>query len=266
MVRLGIGQIEPKIGEPEKNISSLRSILREAESKQVEILVLPELANSGYSFSSRDEAFAYSEIIPDGPYSQEILSWSGKGRLVVVGICERHGERLYNSAGIFGDGKHLATYRKIHLFNKEKDWFDQGNEEPPVIMYQDHKFGIMICWDWIFPEITRILALKGSHAILHPSNLVLEYCQNAMRTRSLENGVFSATANRIGIERDLSFSGKSQIVDTKGNILVSIPDGVIQVDYVDLDLTEAEDKMLTPRNHLLNDRRPELYGKLTQNF
>ena len=264
-MRIGVGQIEPKIDRVQENISSLRSILLEAESKDIEVLVLPELANSGYSFSSKDEALARSESIPEGPFSQELLSWSKKGRLVVAGICERDGERIYNSAGIFGDGIHLGTYRKIHLFNQEKEWFDQGQDEPPVISYRDYKFGIMICWDWIFPEVARILALKGALAILHPSNLVLQYCQSAMQTRSLENGVFSATANRIGIERNLTFSGKSQITDTKGNVLVSIPDGIIKVEYADVDLREAEDKMLTSRNHRLNDRRPELYGLLTQN-
>ena len=112
--------------------------------------------------------------------------------------------------------------------------------------------------------MARILALKGAQIILHPSNLVLEFCQSAMKTRSLENGVFSATANRIGTERGLSFSGKSQIIDPNGGILVSVPSDYTGVECLNVNLEDANDKMLTPRNHRLHDRRPELYRRLTQ--
>ncbi|MFW9933578.1 MAG: nitrilase-related carbon-nitrogen hydrolase [Candidatus Thorarchaeota archaeon] len=266
MTRLGIGQMEPKIGALEENLETVRDILNDADKKEVEVLVLPELANSGYVFESKEEVLACAETIPLGPFSKELLAWSKNQRLVVSGICEYDGSSLYNSAGIFGNGNHLATYRKAHLFNDEKDWFIPGNDEPPVVLFQDSYFGVMICWDWIFPEMARILALKGAQVILHPSNLVLEFCQTAMKTRSLENGVFSATANRVGSERGLEFSGNSQIVDTKGRILLRIPNGSIGVEYVDIDLSEANDKTLTPRNHRLSDRRPELYKRLAMDF
>lgn len=266
MIRVGIGQMEPKIAESEENIDQLRIILREAKMKGVEVLVLPELANSGYAFKSIEEAKSSAEGIPEGDFSKVLRDWSKEQRLVAAGICEKCMNEIYNSAAVFANGEHLATYRKVHLFNEEKTWFQAGRVEPPVVKFQSHTFGIMICWDWIFPEMSRILALKGAQAILHPSNLVLEYCQNVMRTRSLENGVFSITSNRIGVERGLAFSGKSQIVDPKGSVLLSMPDLVTGVQFVDLDLTEADDKMLTPRNHRLDDRKPSLYKRLIESF
>ena len=207
-----------------------------------------------------------AELIPTGDYSKQLMRWSKKGRMVVAGINERFNDQHFNSAGIFAEGYLLGTYRKVHLFNKEKKWFSPGPIEPPVVEFNGYGFGVMLCWDWAFPEMARILALKGAQMILHPANLVLEYCQSVMKTRSLENGVFTATANRIGKERKLAFSGKSQITNNKGKILLSIPDGETGVHYVDVNLPIADNKKLTKRNHLLDDRRPEIYRRLIEDF
>jgi predicted amidohydrolase len=163
-----------------------------------------------------------------------------------------------------GNGHHIATYRKIHLFLDEADWFSPGQEEPPVIEYNKNRFGVMICFDWIFPEVSRVLALKRAQVILHPANLVLPYCQDAMVTRSIENRVFTATANRIGKEREVSFSGLSQITDIKGNRLCQMDAESVGIDVADIDPTLADDKSITTRNDVLGDRFPELYKRITQ--
>ncbi|MHA2043165.1 MAG: nitrilase-related carbon-nitrogen hydrolase [Candidatus Thorarchaeota archaeon] len=263
-MRLAVGQMEPVIANIEENISKVRALLGEAENKSVDVLVLPELCNSGYVFKSMEEAKASSEEIPHGSLSLDFLDWTEKERMVVAGICERTREGLYNSAGVFADGKHIATYRKIHLFLNEKSWFLPGKDEPLTVEFKGYKFGVMICFDWIFPEIARVLTLKGSQVILHPTNLVLPYCQDAMITRSLENRIFTATANRIGTERDVSFSGQSQITNPKGQRLVSLDGSHVGIAWHDIDPADADDKMITKRNHVINDRRPDLYTNLTQ--
>ncbi len=256
--------MHPQVGEVDKNLKHLEEILKKATALEVDVLVLPELANSGYAFESEEEVNLCAEEIPDGPYSKSLIKWSTKKRFVVAGICESSGNHTYNSAGIFANGKHVGSYRKIHLFNKEKKWFTAGVEEPPVITHEGNQYGVMVCWDWVFPEVARILALKGTQAILHPANLVLTYCQDAMRTRSIENGVFTATANRVGLERELAFSGKSQITDNRAKVLLSFSEDEVIVGSVDLDLGLADDKNLTKRNHLLKDRKPELYQRLIE--
>jgi predicted amidohydrolase len=171
---------------------------------------------------------------------------------------------LYNSAAVFADGKHLATYRKIHLFDRENEWFLPGNEEPQVVDWKGHKIGVMVCFDWAFPEVARILALKGADIILHPANLVLPYCQNAMITRSIENRVFTATANRVGTERGVVFSGMSQVISPKGEVLLRLQEEKLRVACVDLDLSLARDKKITKRNDVMEDRRPSIYGRLSR--
>jgi len=262
LLRVAVAQMEPKVDDVAANLLNVKKILKTAGEEGVNLLVLPELANSGYMFKSRDEALARSEAIPNGPLSTNFLEWSRKGRVVVGGICEMKEGNLYNSAAVFADGKHLATYHKIHLFDREKEWFLPGNEEPPVLDCKGHKIGVMICFDWAFPEVARILALKRADIILHPANLVLPYCQNAMITRSIENRVFTATANRVGTERGVSFSGMSQITSPKGEVLLRLQEEKLKVAWADLDLSLARNKMITKRNDVLEDRCPSIYGRL----
>jgi predicted amidohydrolase len=125
----------------------------------------------------------------------------------------------------------------------------------------------MICFDWWFPESARVLALEGADIICHPANLVLSQCQQAMTTRSLENGVFSATANRVGSEArggkpPLIFTGKSQILDCWGQVLTRLTEVETGVSVVDIDVIQARDKKLTARNDRFADRRPEFYDPL----
>lgn len=262
MTIIGAGQASFIVGQPEENTRIIQSLLDQATKRNVEILVLPELANSGYAFDSLEEAMACSETPPAGPVCRLLAEWSKPGRLVVSGLCERADVHLYNSAVVFAGGSLRACYRKVHLFAKEPDFFLPGSEEPPVIEFQGNKIGVMICFDWVFPEMARILALKGAHVILHPSNLVLPYCQQAMLVRSIENRVFTATANRFGLERGLSFSGNSQITSPKGDLLAKAGPDDVEVIAVDVDFSLADDKMMTSRNHLFNDRKPEVYRRL----
>jgi len=124
----------------------------------------------------------------------------------------------------------------------------------------------MICFDWIFPEAARVLALKGAEVICHPANLVLPWCQRAMVTRSIENRVFIVTANRIGGEkregRELKFTGGSQITSPVGELLCQASEEGEEVGVVDIDPSIAKDKAITEENDLFSDRRPELYQQL----
>jgi predicted amidohydrolase len=187
-----------------------------------------------------------------------------RGFHLVTGFAEREGDRCFNSGLLIGPAGIVRTYRKIQLFNQEKSWFDPGNLPLEVTRVRGARIGMMICFDWAFPEIARSLALKGMEVLCHPSNLVLPgHCQLAMRARCLENGIFAVTANRCGADRrphgTLRFTGRSQIGGPRGEVLFQAPAGGGAVRVERIDPSRARNKMLTPRNHLLRDRRPELY-------
>ena len=124
----------------------------------------------------------------------------------------------------------------------------------------------MICFDWIFPESVRSLALLEAEIIAHPANLVLPYCQKAMVTRCVSNRVFAVTSNRIGNENrgedNFNFTGASQITAPNGKILSSAPIDQGSVDVVEIDLEKARNKKLNEFNNLISDRRKDLYFNL----
>jgi predicted amidohydrolase len=262
MLKIGVAQADFKLAGREANLQTVHDLLHQAGQAGVDVLVLPELANSGYNFESMDQARSVAEIVDKGPFCQLLRDWSAVGRLVVGGLCERADGNLYNSAVIYADGRLGTIYRKAHLFANEVSFFRPGNEKPPVFDFRGQFFGVMICFDWFFPEMARSLALRGAQIILHPSNLVLPWCQKAMLTRSIENRVFTATANRTGTDRDLSFSGLSQVTSPTGELLVQASGDFRGVVWTDVDLNTADNKWVTKQNNLFECRRPELYDDL----
>lgn len=259
MLKLSVAQSDFKVTQVQDNLALIQSLLNEADASGADVLVLPELANSGYTFASRDEAAACAETADAGPACDLLRAWSAPGRLAVCGLCERDGDALYNSAVIYADGALQAVYRKLHLFARETLWFQPGDSPAPVIDFRGFQFGVMICFDWVFPEMARSLALRGAQVILHPANLVLPFCQKAMVTRSIENRVFTATANRCGTDRELSFSGLSQITAPDGSLLAQASADLCGIVSAELDPSAADNKWITAQNHVLHDRRPDMY-------
>jgi len=225
--------------------------------KRADLFILPELFNTGYNFRNRSEVAKVAESVPHGPTTRALAEFSKRdGPIVIAGIAEKQGHNFYNSAVVLKRGNYLGTYRKIHLFYNEKKYFKPGREFKVF-----GKVGVMICFDWFFPESTRTLMLKGAQVIAHPANLVLPHCPEAMKTRALENRVYAATADRTGTERGLRFIGQSQIVSPQGQILYRASRTTEECTVIEIDLSAARDKYVTPRNHVLKDRVPKAYTR-----
>lgn len=255
-------QNNPVFGDTQGNLESIQRWIPEITA---DLLVLPELFTTGYQFLNKNEAMDLAEPIPDGPTCDALRTLAGqiKGTLV-AGLAEREGDAVYNSSVIVGPSGYIGKYRKIHLFDTEKEVFQPGNLPLQVFDIGPAKLGVMICFDWRFPETARTLALKGAEIIAHPANLVLEHCPQAMITRCLENRVFIVTADRVGREErqpgnPLLFMGQSQVVDPDGNILVRASLDQEQMQVVEIDIKKARNKSINSQNDLFKDRREELY-------
>ncbi|MHA2069157.1 MAG: nitrilase-related carbon-nitrogen hydrolase, partial [Candidatus Thorarchaeota archaeon] len=209
MLRLAVGQTGPKMNDPEGNMEKMKAILDAGKEQDVDVLVLTARINSGYAFKNWDEIRNFTEEIPNGPFSKELASWSKKGGLVAAGLSEKTVEGYHDSMALFSKGNHLCTYRKIHLYDSNVDWFLPGQEEPPIVDYRGYRFSVTLGYDWAFPELTRALVLRGTQVLLHATNLLLNYTPRAMVSRSIENRIFTAIASRIGEERGHTFIGGS---------------------------------------------------------
>ena len=263
-MRIGLVQTRPVFGDVDGN---LKRALSAAGKLECDLVVLPECFATGYLFLSRTEAARFAEPAQGGRIIGAVRDFAGKtGCWVVGGFAEKAGAKLYNSAFLIGPEGMAGVYRKLHLYGGENKLFDPGNRPPRVWDIGKCRVGILICFDWIFPETARVLALAGADVLCHPANLLLQYCQDAMVTRSIENHVFSITANRIGADerggKKLSFTGRSRIVSPWGEVLAQAPSASPEALAVEIDPALARNKAITPRNDLLGDRRPRMYKGL----
>lgn len=263
IIKAGFLQFEPIFGETEKNIASIKSLLKRAEG--ADLVVIPELANSGYNFESKKQAISLAESIENSHYINFLTEQANALNLhIVSGFHEIEENFLYNTAVLIGPNGFIGKYRKIHLFMNEFDFFEKGNLGLPVFDIGICKIGLLICFDWVFPEVWRILALKGADIICHPSNLVLPYAQQAVPVHGMINKTFNITANRYGTERGVTFSGKSIISNPIGETLAIAESNKDELCIVDMDINQARNKKITEKNHVFNDRFPSEYKELIQ--
>lgn len=236
---------------------------------EADLIVLPELFTSGYFFRSKADLIRVAEPTPGGPTTERLAAWArSTGATLVAGVAERHGDVFYNSAVVVAPSGYVGTYRKVHLYYEEKTLFAPGDRGLEVYELEDregnaYRLGVMVCFDWYFPEAARTLALKGADVIAHPANLVRPDCPRSMPIRALENHVFTVTANRYGAEtkgeETLTFIGQSEICDPDGQILLRAERTGDRLESVEIDPTAARDRQLTAHNHLFDDRRTAMY-------
>jgi N-carbamoylputrescine amidase len=277
-VRVAVVQFEPRVGVEnlKANALAVEERLTAAAAEGARLIVLPELATTGYVFESREEAFAHAEAVPDGRTVQSFVRLAAERDLYIVGcVVERDGERLYDTAALVGPDGYIGRYRKTHLWNREKLWFTPGDEGFSVFDTRIGRIGLLVCWDIWFPETARIVSQMGADIICIPTGWVWTppplydssgVCMAAHLTITAAhaNNVFIATADRTGQERGAGFMGNSLIASTNGwpvdRIAGPDEDTII---YADVDLTESRTAPIWNQlNDLHRDRRTDLYDQM----
>ncbi|AWY39930.1 carbon-nitrogen hydrolase [Pseudomonas putida] len=263
-------QLAPKIGDLAYNRTLTERAIRSAALQGAQVVVLPELVQSGYVFEGRDEALALAETC-EGPTLQLWQALARELNLVVVGgFCERlDGDELANSAALIDAQGVRAVYRKAHLWDAEKEIFSAGDAAPPVIDTVHGHIGMLICYDLEFPEWVRLPALAGADLLCAPVNWpdgprpLTERPAEVLRVQANAsvNRMFIAACDRHGHERGVSWVQGSVIVDADGYPLAGPAEqGGEQILLATLNLAEARNKRISERNDLHRDRRPQLYG------
>ncbi len=254
-------QFEPKLGDCEYNLNRIIGFLEQC--KEMDLIVLPELANSGYLFIDRNHAFEVANQDACRDYLNSLINFSEANNVFIVsGYLEKEGDKLYNSSIFISPDGSTGNYRKIHLFMDEKKIFEPGNLGLPLFNIDGYKLGMLICFDYLFPEIWRIMALKGADIIVHPSNLITQNAYIVVPAQALMNGYYIITSNRIGTEGDITFCGRSMVVDTRGNVINefgNLDEGIL---VSDINPAKSRNKMVTSGNHIFDDRRPSEYFEL----
>jgi predicted amidohydrolase len=268
-VRVACQQLAPTVGDLNGNRALTREAVREAVAAGAKVVVLPELATSGYVFESAEEARACAEPA-DGPSLRGWADEAARGDAVVVGgFCELGEDGLlYNSAAVVDGSGAVAVYRKIHLWDREQLFFEPGRECAPVVETRVGRLGMCVCYDLNFPEVARGLALAGADLVTVPTNWPLYPRPEGKRPIEVSlamvtahvSHVFVAACDRCGSERGVEWTGGSVICDEFGWPLAGPVDGYgAGLLVADCELARARDKAWNERNDVLGDRRPELY-------
>ncbi|NLO91972.1 MAG: acyltransferase [Elusimicrobia bacterium] len=254
--RIGILQNNPVFLDKERNTSHC---LRQMSRRKADLWVLPEFFATGYAFENAGQAHAAAESVPGGPTTRALASFAKKrGCAIVAGLPEKSGRLYYNTA-VCVTPQGVKRYRKAHLFGREKEFFSPGNTPFFCFSHKGVKIGALICFDWVFPEACRTLALKGAQVVAVPANLILPWGPYVMRARSIENRVFTALCNRCGREGSLRYIGSSQVAGADGSVLLKAPRRVEFCGVAAIKPEQALDKRLTRYNNLFGDRRTDLY-------
>ena len=254
-------QFAPRLGDCECNQNLIQRYFDSIDN--VDLIVLPELSNSGYEFKTYEYAMEVANQTANANFVSFLIeNAKQKNCHIISGYLEKDGDLLYNSSVIVSPNGEVGNFRKMHLFMNEKNIFTPGNLGLPVFNIGDIRVGMVICFDYLFPEIWRILALKQANIVVHPSNLLTQNAYIAVPGQALMNGYFVITSNRIGTEDDLTFCGKSFIVNPRGKVISSMGETEDGIKITEFNPLESRDKMITSGNHIINDRRPDQYGDI----
>lgn len=274
LVKVACIQMEPIIGKKKANLEKSSQLIDEAARMGARLIILPELANSGYVFQTREEAFELAEDIPSG---ESTKFWSEIATqldiTIVAGLAERDQNRLFNSAVVLGPKGFIGKFRKVHLWGEENLFFEPGDLGFPIFHTPVGRVGVMICYDGWFPESYRLLALQGADIVCVPTNWVplpgqdpsREAMANILAMASAHsNSLFVAAANRVGTERGQKFIGQSLIVSHTGwPVAGPASPKDEEIIFAEINLSDARRKRnWNAFNQVLRDRRTDVYDEV----
>ena len=269
MVNVALAQISCKIGDKDYNIRKIERNVKQAKKNQASLIVFPELALTGYT--CRDLVYELAEPIP-GPSVHRLETIAKKENIhIVLGMLEKSNKAkavLYNTAVLISPKGFIGKYQKMHLPThsvfEEKRYF-RGGYQTPVFDTSIGKLGLIICYDVFFPEITRLLRLKGAQLVICISaspSVRRGFFEVLTTARALENTMFLAYVNLVGIEDGLQFWGGSRMIAPSGKIIAQAKydkEDIVaaQINYSDMNRVGV----FVP---MLRDLRPELFDSLKE--
>lgn len=237
-----------------------------ARRKNVDLLIFPELHLTGYSM--KDEVSHLAEPIP-GPSTRKVESVAREnGVHIVFGMPEESDVKgvIHNTAVLVGPKGLIGKYRKIHLPTHsvfdERRYYRPGREAA-VFKTNLGVIGLNICYDLYFPELTRLQTLQGAELVVCISaspGLRRRFFEGFCLSRAMENAIYLAYVNRVGVEEGLQFWGGSRVIAPNGSVLAQCKYDVEDFQSCKLDLAEvSRARVFIPT---IKDLEPGLFDEL----
>ncbi|HET9497473.1 MAG TPA: carbon-nitrogen hydrolase family protein [Candidatus Limnocylindria bacterium] len=272
-IRVAACQIDPQLGEVDRNLERIERAVTEAAAGDARLVVLPEAAVTGYVFEHLDEALTVAQRASAVAEQRLADLAAAHGVALIVGTLEAEGREVFNTALLFAEDGRRYRYRKMHLPYLGVDRFaTPGPDAPEVYDLAGMRVGVLICYDLRFPEAARICALDGADLIALPTNwpVGVQFHPGIFApARAAENHVYLLACDRVGEERGTTFIGRSILLDTNGKALATASDTEEETIFgeVDWELARQTHHKRIPGEHewdTIGDRRPGLYGRLLE--
>ena len=266
-LKIGLAQISCKRADKTSNIEKMKTYAEKAKKVDAELVIFPELSLTDYLV--RDLIYELAEPIP-GPSVEKMMEIAKQNKIYIVfgmpEMSKRAESVIYNTAVLVGPEGYIGKYRKMHLPThsvfEEKRYFRQGYETP-VFETQIGRIGLMICYDVFFPEVSRALKLNGAQLIVCISAspaVRRKFFEILTAARAIENNVFLAYVNLVGIEDGLQFWGGSRIISPSGSIIAKAK--YDEEDFVVEEIDLKDVRHVAAFVPTIRDLRPELYEQL----
>lgn len=268
MVKVAVAQAHLQAGDVPNNILNTIKLIDQVSILGAQVVVLPELANSGYVYHNKQELIKALEN------TNALELWQQKSKqyknIIIAGFAQVDGNKVYNRSVIIDAGKILDTYTKVHLWDKEKNIFTPGDKIPKVVDSSVGKISTLICYDLEFPEFVAIPVMSNADLIAVPTNWPKGFYNRPKDERypmelikamaaAATNKVWIAICDRSGAEKDNEWLESSCVINPDGwPVAMSGPGNSFAIHELDLSL--ARDKNISTQNHIFNDKKKDLYN------
>jgi len=255
-------------GEVVKNLARTEKYVLEASGKDVDIICFPELSTTGYVLKNPGQV--YTDMGPDQVIEQLAGMAREQNLIIIAGLIElSDGTKPYISQVVAGPEGILGIYRKTHLSPHEKDCYEAG-QKIETFTYGDVIFGVQLCYESHFPEISTIMALKGADILLiphaSPRGTPEEKTESWLRHltgRAFDNALYVVACNQVGRTRGgRSFPGVAMALNPNGRMITSYGGNQENMMLVNLSMDEIQETRNHRMKYFLPNRRPELYKEI----
>lgn len=266
--KIALIQMYSELGKVEKNVAKADQYIRQAAGQKAKLVMLPEMFNSGVNFTCMHEDLEYAEKIDGNTLSHMRVLAKELNIYLLCPLVVLLGENIWENRAFLIDnqGQVLGSYAKTHPVGDERKLLQRGTDYP-VFETELGKIGISICYDVCFPEMVRLLGVRGAEVLLvtaawRGSHYYKEWWDICMRCRAVDNLMYVAAVNACGSTGDGSelYAGKSQVVNPVGTLLQTAGTEEETIVYQTIyPKRVAEERK---NNSLLYDRHPEDYRNI----
>lgn len=269
-ITIALAQISCRVGDKRQNIETMKKMAKSAQRIHADLIAFPELSLTGYTV--RDRAYEMAETVPDGPSLQEIETLAKNANVhIIFGMIEKAAKAeavLHNTAVLVGPKGYIGKYQKMYLPThsvfEEKRYFRPGYHTP-IFQTDVGRIGLFICYDVYFPEVSRLLSVKGANLIVCISaspSVRRGFFETLTAARAMENSVFLAFVNLAGIEDGLQFWGGSRVIAPSGSIITQAKYDA--EDFIHARISFSDIKRVQAWVPTLRDLRPEIFTSLKE--